>query len=405
MPSRRRRRPAAYLLKVKQREDENLKAYLARFNKERLTTNDQDGKITLATLLGGVWPRSPFMAELARRTPSTLREFMDRADDFVNAEDTLQVLVDPCKEDTQVKRRNNRVDKKGNPSRRERAREGRSDHNLKLVHNNLGVQEGERKKESQRPTKTGSRYCKYHQTSSHWTEDCTTMRKRVVELAGTGELERSKPKRRQETSRKAYARKARYEEVFMADRTHKQPKLSNEKMVISFEEADREGIIYPYDDALVIILVIANYTTRWVLVDNGSSNDILFWEAFVKMGIDVGRLRLFPTGDTIQPVGVITLLVTAGTGAQTVTTMTDFLVVKAHSSYNAILGRPTLNHLRAVTSTYHLKMKFPIDGGVGEARGKQALAQECYVQELKKVKKEVCTVAGQDGPYRPCPHL
>ncbi|XP_042944579.1 uncharacterized protein LOC122278456 [Carya illinoinensis] len=334
MPSRRRRHPAAYLLTVKQREDENLKAYLAHFNKERLTRNDQYEKITLAALLEGVWPHSPFMAELARRTPSTLREFMDRADDFVNAEDTLQALVNPCKEDTQVERRNKWANKKSNPSRQEKAREGRSERNLRLVHNNLDVQEGEKEKESRRSVKTDGRYCKYHQMRSHWTEDYKTMRKRVDELAGTGELERmvaerSKPKRRQEArqkvkrsfnpkrrrhasnrqdrraSRKAYARKARYEEVFVADRAHKKPKLSNERMVISFEEADREGVIYPHDDALVITLVIANYTTRRVLVDNGSSANILFWEAFFKMGIDVGRLRLSPTplkgfsGDTI----------------------------------------------------------------------------------------------------------
>ncbi|KAG6732462.1 hypothetical protein I3842_01G179400 [Carya illinoinensis] len=156
-------------------------------------------------------------------------------------------------------------------------------------------------------------------------------------------------------------------------------------MVIFFEEADMEGVIYPHEDALVITLVIANSTTRRVLVDNGSSADILLWEAFVKMGIDVGKLRLSPmplkgfSGDTIQPVGAITLPITAGTGAPTTTTMTDFLVVKASSSYNAILGRPTLNHMRAITSTYHLKMKFPTDGGMGEARVEQALARECYL--------------------------
>ena len=109
--------------------------------------------------------------------------------------------------------------------------------------------------------------------------------------------------------------------MFIADRLHKQPKLGNERMVISFDEADKEGIIYPHDDALVITLVIANYTTRQVLLDNGSSTDIMFWETFIKMGIDVGKLRLSLTslkgfsGDTIQPVGAITLPVTAGTEA------------------------------------------------------------------------------------------
>ena len=36
-----------------------------------------------------------------------------------------------------------------------------------------------------------------------------------------------------------------------------------------------------------------------------------------------------------------------------------YLVVNAHSAYNVLLGRPTLNRLRAVASTCHMKMKLP----------------------------------------------
>lgn len=56
MASRRRRRLTTFLLTVKQWEGESLKAYLARFNKEQMTMEDQDDKVTLAALLGGVWP-------------------------------------------------------------------------------------------------------------------------------------------------------------------------------------------------------------------------------------------------------------------------------------------------------------------------------------------------------------
>ncbi|KAF5477661.1 hypothetical protein F2P56_004281 [Juglans regia] len=72
MSNRRKQRPVTYLLTIKQMEDKSLKSYLARFNKERMTTNDQDEKKTLVVLLGGVWPSSQFMAELARQTPVTL---------------------------------------------------------------------------------------------------------------------------------------------------------------------------------------------------------------------------------------------------------------------------------------------------------------------------------------------
>ena len=43
-----------------------------------------------------------------------------------------------------------------------------------------------------------------------------------------------------------------------------------------------------------------------------------------------------------------------------------------------IIGRPTLSCWKAATSTYCLKVKFPIENGVGEVKGDQVLARECY---------------------------
>ncbi|XP_042958151.1 uncharacterized protein LOC122293724 [Carya illinoinensis] len=102
----------AYLLTIKQREGESFKAYLIQFKKERLSTEDQDEKITLDALLGGIWPQSSFITELARKTPSTLREFMNKDDDYVNAEDTLQALLEPRKQEVKSKSKNSNRDKK-----------------------------------------------------------------------------------------------------------------------------------------------------------------------------------------------------------------------------------------------------------------------------------------------------
>ena len=60
----------------------------------------------------------------------------------------------------------------------------------------------------------------------------------------------------------------------------------------------------------------------------------------------------------------------------------NFLVVDCSSSYNAIIGRPTLNSWKAVTSTYHLSVKFPTEHGVGEVQGDQLAARECYLAML-----------------------
>ena len=63
--------------------------------------------------------------------------------------------------------------------------------------------------------------------------------------------------------------------------------------------------------------------------------------------------------DRVYPKGIISLQITAGTYPAQVTRMVDFLIVDCPSSYNVILGQPTLNRLKAVTSIYCLKVKFP----------------------------------------------
>ena len=63
-------------------------------------------------------------------------------------------------------------------------------------------------------------------------------------------------------------------------------------------------------------------------------------------------------GTRVYPLGVITLPVTVGDYPQQITKDVTFLVVDYSSAYNAILGQPTLNSWKAVTSTYHLMIKF-----------------------------------------------
>lgn len=113
------------------------------------------------------------------------------------------------------------------------------------------------------------------------------------------------------------------------------------------------------------------------------------------MRINVDRLRPAPMplkgfmGNIVQPMGAITLFVMAGKVPRTSTKMADFLVIKAPSLYKAILGCLTLNNLRAVTSTYHFKMKFPTNLGVRKVHEEQVLARDCCTRDLKHEVKEV----------------
>ena len=84
----------------------------------------------------------------------------------------------------------------------------------------------------------------------------------------------------------------------------------------------------------------------------------------------------------MQPVGTVTLSVVVGVYPQQVTKDMNFLVVDCSSSYNAIIGRPILNSWKAVTSTYHLSIKFPTEHEVGQVEGDQLAARECYLAML-----------------------
>ena len=74
---------------------------------------------------------------------------------------------------------------------------------------------------------------------------------------------------------------------------------------------------------------------------------------------------------------MVMFTVIVGTQPRQLTRQLDFLV-DCPSSYNVIIGRPTLNRWKAAASTYCLKVKFLIDDRVGEVRGDQILARECY---------------------------
>jgi len=106
------------------------------------------------------------------------------------------------------------------------------------------------------------------------------------------------------------------------------------------------------------------------------------------MKLDKKRIRPFTSplvsfiGDRIVPRGIVTLTVITGTYPAQVTKEIDFLIVDCPSKYNIILGRLALNRLRATTSTYYLKVKFPIAHGVREIKKDQVLARECYQATL-----------------------
>ncbi|GAV87596.1 hypothetical protein CFOL_v3_31022 [Cephalotus follicularis] len=152
-----------------------------------------------------------------------------------------------------------------------------------------------------------------------------------------------------------------------------------------------------------------------ILIDSGSSADILYKHAFDQLRIPVDQLKPMKTplvrfsGEMIHPLGSINLSVVAGTTPRQSQVEMTFLVVDTPSPYNVIIGRPGLNLMEAIVSTRQLLVKFPTRFGVGEVKGDQQATRQCYRTSISdKGKDKVLPIAnvelrGDMEPERPQP--
>jgi hypothetical protein len=190
-------------------------------------------------------------------------------------------------------------------------------------------------------------------------------------------------------------------EVYSVQKPPKSRK--HEAQVIGFSNDDYAGISLPHTDALVLSLAIANHKIHRILIDTGSSADILYRSAFELMKID--QNKVIPArhslvgfiGEQVLPLESIELPVMAGAYPRQRTVMVRFLITDQPSAYNVILGRTALNDLKAITSTPHLSMKFPTEEGVGIEKGDQRMARKCDDTSLKKLHEAMDLTVGGTG--------
>jgi len=160
--------------------------------------------------------------------------------------------------------------------------------------------------------------------------------------------------------------------------------------LIVFTDDDFHGLDHQQDDPMVITVEIENYAVKKVLVDQGSSVDILYWATYQRLQLPDTAMILYDepiygfSGEQVSTRGYIDLHIVFREGTQTKTIPIRFLIVDAPTSYNILLGCPSLNTLGAVVSTPHLAMKFPAPSGdILTIHYDQRLARECYMASLR----------------------
>uniref|UniRef100_A0A2N9HAM0 Uncharacterized protein n=1 Tax=Fagus sylvatica TaxID=28930 RepID=A0A2N9HAM0_FAGSY len=362
--SQRRGRPPTHLLSVKQMEGESLRTFVHRFNEEAMKIDRPKEDVTEDALEAMDDPPPKRRKEAEDRKPEPSKQKVPK---FTETPERKRTTAPPVKFSSFTPL-NTPIDKlllqiQDDPSLRWPGKI-RSDPN----------------------SRPKNLYCRFHRDHGHLTEECVALKEQIETLIRQGKLQKyvsrptntrpAKPPAQREqaehnrpgpvgeirtivggpasggtsrASRKAYARQV--HNIMVVQRPPKNIRLDDQ--IISFSEEDARGTHQPHDDALVITINIAGFTTRRVMVDNGSSADILYLPAYQQMRLDKDKLRPMDaplvgfTGDKVCPVGIVTLPITVGTHPKTVSKTVDFLVVNCPSAYNAIIGRPTLNRLRA----------------------------------------------------------
>ena len=141
--------------------------------------------------------------------------------------------------------------------------------------------------------------------------------------------------------------------------------------ILGFLEDDKDGMFQPHDDALVVTIRIGGYDVKRALVNQGSRAKIMYLDLYKGLNLRPEDLKKYDSplvgfdGRSVVPRGMIRLPVQARVEEVQV----SFIVVEAYSPYIAILARPWLHAMGAVSSTLHLKVKYPRQGRVGELVG------------------------------------
>ncbi|XP_030937420.1 uncharacterized protein LOC115962670 [Quercus lobata] len=153
---------------------------------------------------------------------------------------------------------------------------------------------------------------------------------------------------------------------------------------LGFSDEDKVGTIQPHDDALVVTLRIGGYDVKRVLVDQGSVVEVMYPDLYKGLKLRPEDLTAYDSplvsfeGKIVTSKGQIRLPIQTGSDIVEV----DFIVVDAYSPYIAIVARPWLHALGAVSSTLHQKVKYPSEDRVKKVIEDQAMGRQCMVSAI-----------------------
>ncbi|XP_056697853.1 uncharacterized protein [Spinacia oleracea] len=370
MAHKEEKKTSMHLSRIQQGKDESLRSYVKRFNLEAGQIPDLPDGVAFDNFIRGL-KKGSFKFDLVKKSVWTMAEVLDEAEAFIHASEICSVPKEPRGSDTaEPEAKKEKFGKKTRPngtwaiakeSDRVLAAAGqkrsrtygreRFEYNTDLYTILMGVGS---KFEIDRPfpmksppeSRDPKLYYHFHSDIGHDTKECKSLNRALDGLAAKGFLKNYTSRNTGGSGKQFYKKNKsppseddgnRTDPEYVAVisgglaagvltmRGHKdyakrlgQVMLSGKATADQFPkveigEADRGKIATPHDDPLVIELKIANLRVTRILVDTGSSSDIISFECLNRLQHDSSKIEKihFPIigfgGSVIHPVGIISL--------------------------------------------------------------------------------------------------
>ncbi|XP_070009964.1 uncharacterized protein [Nicotiana sylvestris] len=163
-----------------------------------------------------------------------------------------------------------------------------------------------------------------------------------------------------------------------------------EKDNITFVDVDAYGVIIPHNDALVLSLLVHDTNVKWILINPGSSINIILLRVVNEMQADdklVHKARTLSGFDNSSVVTKGEIMIT--TFAKGTIKDTKFQVIDTDIAYNMILGRPWIHEMDVIPSTLHHVIKFPFQWGIRQIHGDQQASRSINSVVDSSIKNDI----------------
>ncbi|XP_010667183.1 uncharacterized protein LOC104884258 [Beta vulgaris subsp. vulgaris] len=398
-------------MSIRQRREEDLANYIQRFNVESLKVSDLQDSVAFTALMSGLYPSSRFKLKLAESEASSFSEAMNLAQKFIQASDIYKTHEEPRDVSRKEKDKKPRLENHWNDPR----------YNLNQREIYVDIK-GKYPLPKPHPIRTSVNkrdkklWCEFHHDYGHTTRECRELKRALDKLADEGKLNRYLKDAKENKVESRPEKQARSDEIAryvnviaggfasggLTSRSRKKHLYTlkhgsdtNSSAIcptMTFKNSHRP-IQTPHDDPLVVQMKIANLRVGRVLIDSGSYADIITMDCLLKYEekdlTPIDQPLVGFGGQSVHPLGSVKLPTRMGEKKAGRNIIINYLVVGTSLPYNVIIGRPTLNKVKAAISTYQLLLQFEGDDGkVTRLFGDQKSARECYVNSLKsKIEK------------------